>query len=116
MNVGSPGSGGDAGVDLAGREQIELSAARWDQLHLEPFRSLPVAHAAHPFGEPIHGFRVETILIFKEPSRPDRRRRQPVLHADAFSVQVGGRTDAGALVDVNIRVAKHRLTKIGMAV
>src|SRR5688572_6185009 len=36
VNVGGPGFGGDAGVDLAGGEEIELSTAVWDKLHFEP--------------------------------------------------------------------------------
>ena len=93
--------------------EIELGSALRNTLQLEPGRRLPIADAAHAFGNPCDGFLVETVLVFEETSRPNGGGGQPVLHADALAVQISGRTDARVFIYIDIRMAEHPFDENG---
>ena len=113
VNVRRPGSRGDRRVDNAVRQQVKLFLLFRNNLYFQPGGRLPIADAGYAIGYPGHRFRIEAVFVFEQSSGPNGGGRQPVLHADALAVQIARRTDTGALVDIDIRVAKHPFDENG---
>src|SRR5580765_2278686 len=104
VNVRRPGSRGDRRVDNAVRQQVKLFLLFRNNLYFQPGWRLPIADAGYAIGYPGHRLWIEAVFVFEQSSGPNGGGCQPVLYADALAVQIGGRADTGALVDIDIRV------------
>ena len=97
----------DPGVKISFRQQIELVGARGRDDELEPGRRLPIGNVAGSGRHPLDRGEVDAVIVLQHAFGPQGGAGDPGLQADALAVEVARLTNAAALVDVNIGMAKH---------
>src|SRR6185503_10196901 len=102
---------GDPGVDLSRNEKIVKRCSWRRDFELEPRRRLPVPDFFRPVRDPGNRLQIHPVFLFQDAARPKRCRGKPGLQTDAPAVEILWRANAGALIDVNIRMAKHPFHK-----